>query len=175
MSNIKIIHGSCIDQNVDAVVNATNKFLMPGGGICGAIYQRAGYEKLNEECRKYDTPLNDGDAIITPAFNLKNAKYIIHSVGPDFGRTPEAINKLFNAYYNSMKLLKENNLHSVSFPLISSGIYGGNLKNPARISAEQCIKAYSRFIEENSNYEINVLLCAFLESEMKQIEEGNLL
>lgn len=175
MSNIKIIHGSCIDQNVDAVVNATNKFLMSGGGICGAIYQRAGYEKLNEECRKYDTPLNDGDAIITPAFNLKNAKYIIHSVGPDFGRTPEAINKLFNAYYNSMKLLKENNLHSVSFPLISSGIYGGNLKNPARISAEQCIKVYSRFIEENSNYEINVLLCVFLESEMKQIEEGNLL
>lgn len=175
MSSIKIIHGSCADQDVDAIVNAANRYLISGGGICGVIYQKAGYEELNEACKNYKTPLNDGDAVITPAFNLNNAKYIIHSVGPDFGRTPDAIDKLFDAYYNSLKVLKENNLHSISFPLISSGIFGGSIENPAVLSAEQCIKAYNVFKEENKAYEINVLLCAYTEIEIKQIEEGNLL
>ena len=169
MSNLKIINGSCIDQEVDAIVNAANKNLIPGSGVCGEIYKKAGYNELNEACLKIKIPLKDGDAVITPAFNIKNAKYIIHAVGPNFIVTPNAFNSLFNAYYNSLILLKDYNLHSISFPLISSGIFGGNLENPPIESAKQCINAYNRFISENIDYDIKVFLCCFTNKEYKDI------
>lgn len=169
--SINMIHGSCADQEVDAVVNAANKYLASGSGICGELFRRAGYQKLNDACSKIKTPLNDGDAVITESFNMTNCSYIIHAVGPDFNRTPNAYDKLFEAYYNSLVVLKDNNLHSISFPLISSGIFGGNQPNPAKNSAEQCLKAYNKFIEDNSDYEINVLLCAYSQSEFEQIKK----
>ena len=97
MSNIKLINGSCAKQETDAIVNAANKYLLAGGGICGAIFEKAGYLELTKACEKYETPLKDGDAVITPAFNITNTKYIIHAVGPDFGCTPNAFDKLFDA------------------------------------------------------------------------------
>ena len=169
MSKIEIINASSVDQVVDAVVNAANIFLEAGGGVCGAIFNKAGYKELTEACSHIKTPLNDGDAVITPAFNITNTKYIIHAVGPDFGRTPNKFDELFNAYYNSLKLLKENNLHSISFPLISSGIFGGSLNDPEVISSKMCIKAYEKFIEENKDYEIDVKLCAYTKNEYDKI------
>lgn len=97
MSNIELINGSCTDQDVDVVVNAANNGLWAGGGICGVIFKKAGMVELTNACKKHKTPLNDGDAVITPAFNLKNAKAIIHAVGPNFGNTPHAFKELFNA------------------------------------------------------------------------------
>ncbi|MBR4261908.1 MAG: macro domain-containing protein [Bacilli bacterium] len=165
MSKIELINGSSIEQKVDAIVNAANKHLYPGGGVCGAIFNKAGYNELTDACSKIKTPLNDGDAVITPAFNISNAKYIIHAVGSNFSITPNAFDSLFNAYYNSLVLLRNNNIHSISFPLISSGIYGGSLDNPVRVSTEQCIKAYEEFTKKY-DYEIKVLLCAFTKDEM---------
>lgn len=165
MSKIELINGSCADQEVDAVVNAANRNLWSGGGICGAIFKKAGYAELNEECKKHNTPLKDGEAVITSSCNMNNCKYIIHAVGPDFGHTPNALKELYNAYYNSLIVLKENNLHSISFPLISSGIFGYGLDNPARESTKQCIRAYNKFINDFPDYEINVLLCAFSQKE----------
>ncbi len=130
MNIFDVKNGSCADQEVDIVVNAANRNLWSGGGICGAIFKKAGYQELTDACNKIKTPLKDGEVAITPAFNILNAKYIIHAVGPDFGYTPNAFKELFDAYYNSLVLMKDNNLHSISFPLISSGIFGGNLKNP---------------------------------------------
>lgn len=176
MSKINLIHGSATEQEVDVIVNAANKMLMSGGGICGAIYRKAGYVELNNACRKYDVPLKDGDAIITPAFKITNAKYIIHAVGPDFSRPGATIDKLYNAYYNSLVLLKENGLKSISFPLISSGIFGGSLENPVKQSVEQCINAYKTFIQENKDYDIEVKICAFFDIEMleaKKVFENN--
>lgn len=170
MSNIKLINASCLEQKADAIVNAANKHLMSGGGICGAIYQKAGYIELNDACSKIKTPLEDGDAVITPAFNITNAKYIIHAVGPNFGYIPNAFDKLFDAYYNSLKVLMENNLHSILFPLISSGIFGGNLENPVAISTEQCLKAYNKFISDYKDYDVNVVLCAYSTQEMMEAE-----
>ena len=170
MSNIKLINASCVEQDVDAIVNAANRYLMSGGGICGAIFQKAGYMELNDACSKIKTPLNDGDAVITSAFSIKNANYIIHAVGPDFSHTPDAYDKLFDAYYNSLKVLMENNLHTISFPLISSGIFGGNLENPVAVSTEQCIKAYNEFIKKYNDYNIDVLLCAYSLQEMIEAE-----
>ncbi len=134
--SIKLIYDSAVDQEVDVIVNAANKYLVSGSGVCGEIFKRAGYQELEKACSKIKTPLNDGDAVITDSFNINNCKYIIHAVGPDFNITPESYDKLFNAYYNSLEVLKNNNLHSIAFPLISSGIYGGNNPNPAKLSAE---------------------------------------
>ena len=169
MSKIELIEGSCLEQKVDAIVNAANKYMMHGVGIARAILLKA-WEELNKACREYDLPIEDGEAIVTPAFNIKNAKIIIHAVGPNFNITPKAIDKLFNAYYNSLIKLKENNYHSIAFPLISSGIFSGNIENPVSVSTCQCVKAYDRFIKENPNYDINVLLCAFTHKEYLEAE-----
>ena len=146
MSKIELINESCADQTVDAVVNAANSGLWAGGGICGAIFRKAGMSQLTSACKQYQTPLKDGDAVITPAFQMKNAKYIIHAVGPDFSRTPAAFKELYEAYYNSLCVLMQNDLHSISFPLISSGIFGGSLANPAAESTKHCCRAYNKFI-----------------------------
>ena len=171
MSKIELVNGSCVEQNVDAIVNAANKYLMSGSGICGAIFKKAGYEELNEACQKIKTPLKDGDAVITPAFNITNTKFIIHAVGPNFGTTPDAFDKLFDAYYNSLKVLKDNNLHRVAFPLISSGIFGGDLDNPVLVSTMKCLEAYYKFIEDNKEYDINVILCAYTFDEYEEAQK----
>lgn len=164
-SNLILSLGSAADVECDAVVNAANRYLMAGGGICGAIFKKAGVASLRAACAEYKIPLDDGDAVITPAFNIKNAKYIIHAVGPDFGRNVNAFDKLRDAYYNSLKVLMENGLHSVSFPLISSGIFGGELEDAVGTSTKQCVLGYLRFVSEYPEYQVDVKLCAFSENE----------
>ncbi len=159
--SIELIHGSCADQKADVVVNAANKYLAEGAGICGVIFKKAGSMVLAQACSKHKTPLSDGDAVITPAFGLKNAKAIIHAVGPDFRITKNAFDELKKAYYNSMIVMMENGYHSISFPLISAGIFGGDLPDPARESTKQCYEAYKQFCAEYPEYVVNVLLCAY--------------
>lgn len=160
------MNASCADQTVDVVVNAANSGLWAGGEICGVIFKKAGMQELTDICKKYKTPLNDGDAVITPAFKMTNAKAIIHAVGPNFGVTPKAFKELFDAYYNSLKIMMDNSYHSISFPLISYGIFGGSLSNPAGESTKQCCRAYQKFINDFPDYEIDVSLCAFSNEEM---------
>ena len=161
MSNIILLNESCADQRVDAVVNAANKMLLAGGGICGVIFKKAGHLKLQMACLQHKVPLKDGAAVITPAFNLENARFIIHAVGPDFGKTPGAFKELFDAYYNSLRVLMENNLHSISFPLISSGIFSGNLSDPVAETVKQCCRAYNKFVSDYPDYDVEVRLCAY--------------
>ena len=168
MSNITLLNESCVDQNVNAIVNAANPDLWPGDGVCGEIFKRANKVDLIIVCSKYKTPLKDGSAVITPACKIKNAKFIIHAVGPDFSETPTAFKELFEAYYNSLSVLKENDLHSISFPLISSGIYGGVLDNPVAESTKQCLLAYKKFISDYPDYEIDVKVCAYSPESMKE-------
>lgn len=168
MSKIELLNASCADQMVDAVVNAANNGLWAGGGICGVIFKKAGMASLTAACAKYKTPLKDGSAVITPAFNMTNAKSIIHAVGPDFSRTPAAFKELFDAYYSSLRVLMDNGLHSISFPLISSGIFGGSLSNPAAESTKQCCRAYLKFTADHPDYRVDVKLCAFSAKEMTE-------
>ena len=170
MSRIELINASCADQTVDAVVNAANNGLWAGGGICGVIFSKAGMNELTDACSKIKTPLKDGDAVITPAFKLTNAKAIIHAVGPNFAITPTAFLELFNAYYNSLITLKDNSYHSISFPLISSGIFGGSLAHPAAESAKQCFRAYDKFVKDYPNYDVEVKLCAFGRGEFAEAQ-----
>ena len=171
MSKITLLNASCADQTVDAVVNAANSGLWAGGGICGVIFKKAGTSALAAACNKYKTPLKDGSAVITPAFNMTNAKHIIHAVGPDFSRTPTAFKELFDAYYNSLYVLMDNGLHSISFPLISSGIFGGSLDNPVAESTKQCCRAYKKFVADYPNYGVDVKLCAFSAKEMQEAQK----
>lgn len=171
MSKIVLLNASCADQAVDAVVNAANDGLWAGGGICGVIFKKAGMAALTAACSKYKTPLKDGSAVITPAFQMKNAKCIIHAVGPNFSVTPKAFKELFDAYYNSLHALMDNGLHSISFPLISSGIFGGALSNPVAESTKQCCRAYKKFTEDYPNYTVNVILCAFSANEMVEAKK----
>lgn len=171
MSQIVLINASCADQNVDAVVNAANNGLWAGGGICGVIFKKAGMSALSAACASYKTPLKDGSAVITPAFQMKNARYIIHAVGPNFSVTPTAFKELFDAYYNSLFVLMDNGLHSISFPLISSGIFGGALSNPVAESTKQCCRAYRKFTEDYPGYAVDVTLCAFSHNEMVEAQK----
>lgn len=171
MSKIELLNDSCANQVVDAVVNAANDGLWEGGGICGAIFKKAGSTELTQTCRQYKTPLNDGDAVITPAFKMTNAKAIIHAVGPDFRNKPKAFKELFDAYYNSLVVLKDNGYHSISFPLISSGIFAGKLENPVGESTKQCCRAYKKFIQDYPDYDIDVKLCAYSKSEMVEAQK----
>ena len=166
MSKLVLIQASCADQTVDAVVNAANSGLWAGGGICGVIFDRAGLTALTAECKKYTTPRKDGDAVITSACAMTNTKHIIHAVGPNFSVSPKAFKELFDAYYNSLLVLVQNGLHSIAFPLISAGIFGGDLPDPPAESAKQCCRAYQKFVTDYPNYDIDVTLCAFGPGEM---------
>ena len=100
----------------------------------------------------------------------KRLRHLLYEInkGPDFGVISTVFDKLFNAYYNSFLMLKENGYHSISFPLISSGIFGGNLEIPVVESTKQCVRAYKKLTEEYQDYEIDVKLCAFTSSEMNK-------
>ena len=172
MAKLTIIHGSCADQQADVIVNAANRWLLQGGGICGVIFRKAGASELTGACQKIKTPLKDGDAVLTPSFGLTNAKAIIHAVGPDFRETPDAVSTLSKSYFNSLMVMKENGYHSISFPLISAGIFGGNLKNAPLESAKQCRIALRRFVAACPDYDATVLLCAYEDSEYQSITRG---
>lgn len=166
-NNFKLINESVIDQVVDAIVNPANSYMMHGGGLARQILMKAGIE-LNEACREYHLPINTGEVITTPSFNIKNTKMIIHAVGPDFNRKDSSLEDLYNAYYNSLIALKDNNYHSIAFPLISTGTFKGNLKNAVELSSNECIKAYNKFIKEYPNYKIEVILCAYTKEEYEK-------
>jgi O-acetyl-ADP-ribose deacetylase (regulator of RNase III) len=107
---------------VDAIVNAANEQLAPGGGVCGAIHRAAGPE-LARACAAA-APCATGDARLTPGFRLR-ARHVIHAVGPVWrgGRAGEP-EQLASAYRASLRLAKAHGLRSVAFPAISTGIFG---------------------------------------------------
>lgn len=126
---IRIMIGDITDRDTDAIVNAANSYLKHGGGVAGAIVKKGG-QIIQEESDKIGY-LPTGFAAITTAGALK-AKYVIHAVGPIWGQGQEE-EKLRNAVLNSLKIADEYNLTSLSFPAISSGIYGCPKDMVARI------------------------------------------
>ena len=107
---------------VDAIVNAANAELAPGGGVCGAIHRAAGPELAKACGRLGGCPT--GEARLTPGFRLP-ARFVIHAVGPVWrgGRAGEA-EQLASAYRSALRIAAEHGLRSVAFPAISAGIYG---------------------------------------------------
>jgi O-acetyl-ADP-ribose deacetylase (regulator of RNase III) len=119
-SEIHLVQGDIIEQATDAIVNAANSRLILGEGVAGAI-RRKGGPQIQAECGQIGgTPV--GTAVITSGGRLK-AKHVIHAVGPRMGEGDED-QKLRNATLSSLKLADENGLRSLSFPAISTGIFG---------------------------------------------------
>jgi O-acetyl-ADP-ribose deacetylase (regulator of RNase III) len=118
--------------DVDAIVNAANEELAPGGGVCGAIHRAAG-PKLAAACSAIGH-CPTGEARITPGFNLP-ARFVIHAVGPIWqgGRAGEA-ELLAAAYRSCFRVANENQLMSIAFPAISTGIYGYPLEQATAIA-----------------------------------------
>jgi O-acetyl-ADP-ribose deacetylase (regulator of RNase III) len=108
--------------DVDAIVNAANTELAPGGGVCGAIHRAAGPE-LAAACARV-APCPTGEARITPGFRLP-ARFVIHAVGPVWrGGANDEPALLASAYRASLALAGREGLSSIAFPAISTGIYG---------------------------------------------------
>lgn len=137
-----VVNGDVTKMEVDAVVNAANPQLMRGGGVCGAIFEAADDDRLQEECSSL-APCETGNAVATGAYNLE-AKYIVHAVGPVWngGNNGEA-ELLHDAYINALKTAKKKGCKSIAFPLISSGIYGYP-KDDAMHIAMTAIEEYLR-------------------------------
>jgi O-acetyl-ADP-ribose deacetylase (regulator of RNase III) len=126
---IELIDGDLTEQATDAIVNAANAQLILGGGVAGAI-RRKGGPAIQEECNKIGGTFVGG-AVITTGGNLK-AMHVIHAVGPRMGEGKED-EKLKNATLNSLKVADENNLKSIAFPAISTGIFGYPIDRCAKI------------------------------------------
>ena len=119
---IKILNDNILNTTADAIVNAANNNLLAGGGVCGAIFEKAGREELQKECNKIRF-CKTGDAVITSGHSLKS-KYIIHAVGPIYGVDKNAEKLLQSAYLACLNLAEKNGIESIAFPCISTGIYG---------------------------------------------------
>ena len=137
---IEIRKISITDLDTDAVVNAANEGLWAGSGVCGAIFDAAGYEALEAACDKIGH-CDTGSAVITPGFHLK-AKYIIHAVGPVWaGGDNDEEKLLYGAYYRSLELAKENG---------STGVFGYPIDQAWRIA----IRACADFIEKGNRIDV---------------------
>ena len=140
-TKLSLVQGDITRQSTDAIVNAANSSLMGGGGVDGAIH-RAGGPAILEECKQIVSKqgrLPTGEAVITTGGNLK-ARYVIHTVGPVWrGGTQGEAELLASAYRESLKLAAEKGLNSISFPSISTGVYGYPIDEAAEVALASVI------------------------------------
>jgi O-acetyl-ADP-ribose deacetylase (regulator of RNase III) len=120
-------------QDVEAVVNAANARLAPGGGVAGAIHRAAGPDLAAEAVPL--GPIEPGEAVITGAHGLPN-RYVIHTLGPVYGQDRPEAELLARCYRNSLSLAEDNGVESIAFPAISTGIFG----YPAQEAAEVALQ-----------------------------------
>jgi len=151
-SLIKLVQGDITEQNTDVIVNAANNQLILGGGVAGAIRMKGG-PSIQEECNKIGGTFVGG-AVITTGGNLK-AKFVIHAVGPRMGEGNED-NKLRNATLNSLKLMDMHLLKTISFPAISTGIFGYPIERCAKIM----INMTKQYLQTKTQIE-EVIFCLY--------------
>lgn len=164
-STIEVRKIDITELEVDAIVNAANTGLQQGGGVCGAIFRKAGSYELAEACNEIGG-CETGDAAITPGFDLP-ARYVIHAVGPIWqGGDCNEAELLYGAYENSLILARENDCHSIAFPVISSGIYG----YPKVEAWQVAVRACRDFIDDNADYPISIIF-AVLSSSSRELGE----
>ena len=139
-----IVRDNIVHMSTDAIVNAANAQLAPGGGVCGSIFESAGFDDMLKACRSIGH-CDIGGAVITDGFALK-ARYVIHAVGPVWqdGHSGEQA-MLCSAYQSALALAQEHGLQSIAFPLISSGIFG----YPKDRALDVAVDAIGDFLREH--------------------------
>lgn len=132
---------------VDAIANAANTSLAQGGGVCGAIFTAAGADSMHNACSQL-APIQTGEAVITPGFNLP-ARYVIHTAGPVYDQhSPQQAEQLLrSAYTSSLQRALEQGCNSIAFPLISSGIYGYPKEQALSVACD-AIRQFLRPLED---------------------------
>lgn len=129
---LECVQGDIVRQpDMDAIVNAANAELMPGGGVAGAIHRAAG-PGLAAECRPL-APIRPGQAVLTGAHRLPN-RHVIHCLGPVHGRDEPADALLASCYSRTLRLADDRRLRSVAFPAISTGAFGFPMEPAARVA-----------------------------------------
>lgn len=144
-----IVKSDIARLDVDAVVDAANEGLLPGGGVCGAIFSAAGYEQLQAACRRI-APCPTGSAMVTRGFDLP-ARWIIHAVGPrwiDGLHGEESL--LRRAYRSALDQAARLRVASVAFPLISAGIYG----YPPAAAFDVACEEIRRFLSDHAGTDV---------------------
>ncbi len=140
---VRLLRGDITTYAADAIVNAANSELSPGGGVCGAIHQ-AGGPAIAEECRHVRSergPLPPGRAVATAAGRLP-AKYVIHAVGPVwFGGDRGEAEVLSSCYREAMRVADELKLHCIAFPAISTGIFGYPVEQAAWVAIPTVVES----------------------------------
>lgn len=135
---VECVQGDITNQrDMEAVVNAANSELRPGGGVAGAIHRAAG-PGLYEECRPL-APILPGEAVITGGHRLPN-RYVIHCLGPVYGEDLPSDVLLANCYRNALRLAGERGIRSVAFPAISAGTFGYPIEPAARIAVRTVLE-----------------------------------
>ena len=131
---IRIAEGDITQLSVDAIVNAANENLAPGGGVCGAIHRAAG-PRLAAECREIGS-CPTGQARLTGGYELP-ARHVIHAVGPIWRGGLQGEDELLAACYrNALDLAHSAGLNNIAFPAISTGIYGYPIERATRIAVD---------------------------------------
>lgn len=161
-SKIRLVQGDITKLGTDAIVNAANSQLILGGGVAGAIRSKGG-PTVQEECNRIGGTFVGG-AVITTGGNLK-AKHVIHAVGPRMGEGNED-EKLKNATLNSLRLMDDNNLKSIAFPAISTGIFGYPINRCSKIM----IATAKEYL--NGNTQVNeVIFCLYTTSDFEVFDK----
>ncbi len=131
---VECVKGNIVEQHdIEAIVNAANAMLRPGGGVAGAIHKAAG-PGLYQECKPL-APIKTGEAVITSGHMLPNA-YVIHALGPVYAAEEDPASKLAETYRNCLRRAEEKGVKSVAFPAISTGIFGYPMEEAARVAFE---------------------------------------
>jgi len=143
-SKLELVRGNIADQDTDAIVNSAKSDLGPDGGVAGKIHRAAGPE-FEEEVKRLNG-CKTGDAKISAGYNLK-AKYVIHTVGPIYGNTSNDSMFLASSYEQCLRLASQYKIESISFPSISTGMFGYPVDEASEIALRAVITFLTRHPE----------------------------
>ena len=143
---LTVVQGDITSQEVDAVVNAANRALRGGGGVDGAIHRAGGPTVLEDCVRRFPEGLATGHAGWTTAGEMA-ARWVIHVVGPDYGRGERDRSLLTSCYANALGVADELGARSVAFPLVSAGVYRWP-RQDAAVAAVDTLRSTPTQVEE---------------------------